>query len=127
MVVGAGGIAGAWFPALKAEDVEVVAVVDLELAAAQRRVAEFGFDARASTSLAAVLADAPPDFVLDLTIPEARASVVTAALNAGCHVLSEKPLAASMAEARALLELAEKRGKLFMVSQNRRWERARSC
>jgi len=122
VVVGAGGIAGAWFPALKAEDVEVVAVVDLQLAAAQRRVAEFDFDARASTSLAEVLADDPPDFVLDLTVPEARAKVVTAALNAGCHVLSEKPMASSMAEARALLALAEKRGKLFMISQNRRWD-----
>lgn len=122
MVVGAGGIAGAWFPTLKAEDVEVVAVVDLQLAAAQRRVAEFDFDARASTSLAEVLADYPPDFVLDLTVPEARAKVVTAALNAGCHVLSEKPMASSMAEARALLALAEKRGKLFMISQNRRWD-----
>ena len=122
VVVGAGGIAGAWFPALKAEDVEVVAVVDLELEAAHRRIAEFNFGARASTSLAEVLADAPPDFVVDLTVPEARASVVTAALNAGCHVLSEKPMAASMAEARALLELAEKRGKLFMISQNRRWD-----
>lgn len=122
VVVGAGGIAGAWFPALKAEDVEVVAVVDLQLAAAQQRIAEFDFDARASTSLAEVLADDPPDFVLDLTIPEARSEVVTAALNAGCHVLSEKPMAASMAEARVLLELAERRNRLFMVSQNRRWD-----
>lgn len=122
VVVGAGGIAGAWLPALKAEEVEVVAVVDLELAAAQRRIAEFDFDARASTSLTQVLADTPPDFVLDLTIPEARASVVTTALTAGCHVLSEKPMASSMAEARALLELAEKQDKLFMVSQNRRWD-----
>lgn len=121
-MVGAGGIAGAWFPGLKAEDVEVVAVVDLELEVAERRVAEFGFAARASTDLAEVLADDPPDFVLDLTVPEARAQVVTAALNAGCHVLSEKPMASSMEEARALLELAEKRGKLFMVSQNRRWD-----
>lgn len=96
--------------------------MDLELEAAQRRIAEFNFGARASTNLDEVLADAPPDFVLDLTIPEARASVVTAALNAGCHVLSEKPMAASIAEARALLELAEKRGKLFMISQNRRWD-----
>ncbi len=122
VVVGAGGIAEAWLPALKAEEVKVVAVVDLELEAAQRRIAEFGFDARASTGLAEVLVADPPDFVLDLTIPEARASVVTAALNAGCHVLSEKPMAASRAEAKVLLELAEKQDKLFMVSQNRRWD-----
>ncbi len=122
VVVGAGGIAGAWFPPLKAEAAQVVAVVDLDLGAARRRVADFELDARVSTSLAEVLADDPPDFVLDLTVPEARASVVTAALSAGCHVLSEKPMAASLAEAKALLELAEKQDRLFMVSQNRRWD-----
>ncbi len=121
VVVGAGGIAGAWLPALKAE-VDVVAVVDLNIEAARRRIAEFDFDARASTSLVEVLAEDPPDFVLDLTVPEARASVVTTALTAGCHVLSEKPMAASMEEAETLLDLARTTGKLFMVSQNRRWD-----
>lgn len=121
VIVGAGGIAAAWLPGLKAEAVEVVAVVDLELEAAQRRIAEFELEAQASTNLAEALT-LSPDFVLDLTVPEARAQVVTAALEAGCHVLSEKPMASSTNEARALLELAEKQGKLFMVSQNRRWD-----
>ncbi len=122
VIVGAGGIAGAWLPGVKAENLEVVAVVDLQLEAAQRRIDEFDLGAKASTDLAAVLAAESPDFVLDLTVPEARAKVVTAALEAGCHVLSEKPMAASMAEARGLLELSEKTGNLFMVSQNRRWD-----
>lgn len=122
VIVGAGGIAGAWLPGVKAEDLEVVAVVDLQLEAAQRRIDEFEFGAKASTDLAEVLAAESPDFVLDLTIPGARAQVVTTALKAGCHVLSEKPLAASMAEARELLELSEKTGKLLTVSQNRRWD-----
>ncbi|CAN5862697.1 Gfo/Idh/MocA family oxidoreductase [soil metagenome] len=122
VIVGAGGIAGAWLPGVKAEDVEVVAVVDLQLEAAQRRIDEFDLGAKASTSLEEVLAAEPPDFVLDLTVPEARAQVVTRALEAGCHVLSEKPMAASMAEARGLLELSEATGKLFAVSQNRRWD-----
>ena len=122
VIAGAGGIAGAWLPGVKAEDLEVVAVVDLQLEAAQRRIDEFGLEAKASTDLAAVLEAESPDFVLDLTVPEARAKVVTAALEAGCHVLSEKPLAASLAEARGLLELSEETGKLLMVSQNRRWD-----
>lgn len=122
VIVGAGGIAGAWLPGVKAENLEVVTVVDLQLEAAQRRIDEFDLGAKASTDLAAVLAAESPDFVLDLTVPEARAKVVTAALGAGCHVLSEKPMAASMMEARGLLELSEKTGKLFIVSQNRRWD-----
>ena len=122
VIVGAGGIASAWLPGVKAENLEVVAVVDLQLEAAQRRIDEFDLGAKASTDLAAVLAAESPDFVLDLTVPEARAKVVTAALEAGCHVLSEKPMAASMTEARGLLELSEETGKLFMVSQNRRWD-----
>ena len=124
VIVGAGGIAQAWLPAVKAENIAVVAVVDLQLEAAERRIAEFDLRAKASTSLAEVLAAELPDFVLDLTVPEARAQVVTTALEAGCHVLSEKPMAASMAEARRLLELSQATGKLFVVSQNRRWDAA---
>jgi predicted dehydrogenase len=47
--------------------------------------------------------------------------VVEAGLEAGCHVLSEKPLAASMEEAATLVELAKKSGKIHAVVQNRRF------
>ncbi|NLF40907.1 Gfo/Idh/MocA family oxidoreductase [bacterium] len=121
VVVGAGGIAGAWFPNLVKERVVVAGVVDLDVARAKKRIAEYGLDAPAGSDLRAMLAEARPDFVIDLTVPEAHCAVTCAALEAGCHVIGEKPMAASMAQARRMVGAAGKAGKLYMVSQSRRW------
>ena len=122
VVVGAGGISGAWFPQLIKEKVDVAAVVDLRLEAAEARIAKYEIDAEASTDLKATLKRTKPDFVVDLTVPEAHCSVTCTALKAGCHVVSEKPMASSMAEARRMVRTAEATGKLYMVSQSRRWD-----
>ena len=122
VVVGAGGIAGAWFPPLAAEDIDVVGVVDLNLETAAGRIKEYSLDCKPSTDLGATLRRTKPDFVLDLTIPEAHCKVTCMALRAGCHVIGEKPMAASMAEARRMVKTAEETGKLYMVSQSSRWE-----
>jgi predicted dehydrogenase len=122
VVVGAGGISGSWFPPLIEEGVEIAAVVDLRLEAAERRIEEYGLKTKASADLEATLADAKPEFVIDLTVPEAHCAVTCAALRAGCHVIGEKPMASSMAEARRMVRTAEETGRLYMVSQSRRWE-----
>jgi predicted dehydrogenase len=121
VVVGAGGISGAWFAPLGSEKVKVPAVVDLNLQAAEQRIAQFELDAEASTDLKGMLKKHTPDFVCDLTVPEAHCSVTCAALKAGCHVVSEKPMADSMAEARRMVRTAEQTGKMYMVNQSRRW------
>ncbi|WP_189930831.1 Gfo/Idh/MocA family protein [Streptomyces sulfonofaciens] len=46
----------------------------------------------------------------------------TAALKAGLHVVVDKPLAATAAQARELAALAEQRGRVLSVFQNRRWD-----
>jgi predicted dehydrogenase len=123
VVVGAGGISPAWFRPLKAEGVQVVAVVDLRLEQAAKRIAEFELaGVEASTDMAAMIRKHKPDFVIDLTIPEAHCKTTCKALQLGCHVVSEKPMASSMAEARKMVGVAEKTGKLYMVSQSRRWD-----
>lgn len=122
VVVGAGGISAAWFPPLAQEKVHVLAVVDLNIEAARRRIKEFDLDADASTDLKATLNRARPDFVVDLTVPEAHCSVTCTALKAGCHVIGEKPMASSMAEARRMVRTAEQTGRMYMVSQSRRWD-----
>jgi predicted dehydrogenase len=122
IVVGAGGISGAWFPPLIAEKVRVQAVVDLNLVSAQEKIARYGLDAEASSDLSAMLDKYCPDFVVDLTIPEAHCAVTCAALRAGAHVIGEKPMASSMAEARRMVQASEESGRLYMVSQSRRWD-----
>jgi predicted dehydrogenase len=122
VVVGAGGISNAWFPPLAAEKVQVAGVVDLNIEAARRQIAKYGLDAIASTDLAKTLKATGPDFVVDLTVPEAHCAVTCAALKAGCHVIGEKPMASSMAEARKMVRAADRAGKMYMVSQSRRWD-----
>jgi len=122
VVVGAGGISDAWFPPLIEEQVEIAAVVDLRIEAARAKVEQYHLQAEVTTDLAAALNKANPDFVLDLTVPEAHREVTCAALEAGCHVIGEKPMASSMEEAREMVRAAEQTGKLYMVSQSRRWD-----
>ncbi len=122
IVVGAGSISGAWFPPLKKEGVEVVAVVDINKEMAEKKVAKNELSAVASDDLAKTLAEVEADFLVDLTIPEAHCEVACAGLEAGLHVVSEKPMASSMDEARKMVATSEKTGKLYMVSQSRRWD-----
>jgi predicted dehydrogenase len=104
------------------EDAEFVGLVDVNREAAEKRAAEFGLaGAVIGTELEAVLADTSPDVVFDCTIPEAHAAVTTTALRHGCHVLSEKPMADSMANARAMVAAAQAAGKAYAVMQNRRY------
>ena len=59
---------------------------------------------------------------MDVTIPEAHHDVTLLALARGLPVLGEKPMAATMAQARAMVEASERAGKLYMVSQSRRYD-----
>jgi predicted dehydrogenase len=121
VVVGAGGISDAWFPPLKTEGVEIAAVVDLQVDRAEAQIAKYELDCPATTDLKQTLKRVRPDFVVDLTVPESHCAVTCTALRAGCHVIGEKPMAASMAQARRMVKASEESGKLYMVSQSRRW------
>ncbi|MER3485877.1 MAG: oxidoreductase, partial [Chloroflexota bacterium] len=58
----------------------------------------------------ALLADPEIDLVLNLTIPAAHAEIALAAVRSGKSVYSEKPLAIELADAKQLLEEAQRRG-----------------
>lgn len=122
VIVGAGGISNAWFPPLQQEGVDIVGVVDVRPEVAAAQIEKYGLAIKPSTNLAATLRKTRPDFVLDLTVPEAHCAVTCTALKAGCHVIGEKPMAASMREARKMVRTAEETGCLYMVSQSRRWD-----
>ena len=121
VVVGAGGISNAWFPPLIKEGVGIPAVVDIIPDAAEARIKQYNLAAKAFSDVRTALRKTKPDFVVDLTIPAAHCTVTCAALKKGCHVIGEKPMAASLAEARRMVKAAGKAGKLYMVSQSRRW------
>lgn len=125
IVVGAGGISNAWFKPIKAEGIQVVAVVDLRKEAAEKRIAEHELAGTvACDNLDQALRDHArnAEFLIDLTIPDAHCDVTCKALNAGLHVVGEKPMASSMEQARRMVETSKRTGKLFMVGQSRRWD-----
>lgn len=124
VIVGAGGISNAWFPVMAAEKVEIAGVVDLRIDAARGQIAKYALACEASTDLDATLKKTSPDIVVDLTVPEAHCEVTCRSLRAGCHVIGEKPMASSLAEARRMVRTAEKTGNMYMVSQSRRWDAA---
>jgi predicted dehydrogenase len=108
-------------PELK-ESVTIVGMVDLDRATAEALAEEFGLRGIAiGTDLGIVLEATKADLLFDVVVPQARRAVVSAGLLAGCHVLSEKPLAASMQEAEELTALAAKTGRMHAVIQNRRF------
>ncbi|GGZ52442.1 oxidoreductase [Streptomyces inusitatus] len=62
------------------------------------------------------------DLVVIASPNKTHVPLATAALDAGLAVVVDKPLAATAAEARSLGALAERRGLLLSVFQNRRWD-----
>ena len=56
----------------------------------------------------------------------AHAELTIAALNAGKHVLCEKPMATTLAECEAMVEAARKNGKFLMIGHNQRLAKAHS-
>jgi predicted dehydrogenase len=123
LIVGAGGMGRAWGKNLAAcDDVVVVGWADIRAEAAEQAAAEQGFAGiHTGADLDRALAEARPDFVVDVTVPDAHHDVTLAALAAGVPVLGEKPMATSMEQARAMVAASERAGKLYMVSQSRRY------
>lgn len=75
---------------------------------------------RAQPTLEAVLADPTVEGVLIATAHDSHRSLVEAAAAAGKHVFAEKPLANTLADARACVEAAASAGVLLQVGHQRR-------
>ena len=121
--VGCGGISHRWLDAVReTADAEIVGFVDLDIERARESARRCGSRAPAGRDLRAVLGHARPDVVFDCTVPEARRDVTIAALEAGCHVFCEKPMADTLGSARAMLAAAEAHGRTLAVMQNRRFD-----
>jgi predicted dehydrogenase len=121
--VGAGAMGRAWIRTLRdSPDVELVGLVDLDVALAQRAAEEEGvLPLAVGTSVAEVAARVGAEAVVNVTVPRAHLPVSSEALFAGLPVLSEKPIAPTVAEALILAATATVAGRLLMTSQSRRY------
>jgi predicted dehydrogenase len=107
-VVGCGDISQGYGTSLKTrpDRIEIAGAFDLDPDRARAFVKEYG--GRVYDDLKSVIADPDVEAVVNLTSHLAHAEVSAAALSAGKHVHSEKPLAATREDGKHLLDLAEK-------------------
>ena len=89
-------------------DVEVLALGDLDVERARSQAAKHGIAAAGTAE--EVLANPDVELVVNLTIPAVHAEVSLAAIEAGKHVWSEKPLGLDRESTAALLAAAERAG-----------------
>lgn len=125
VLVGCGGISNGWWNAVKDRtDVEIVGLVDLNEENARRKRDEWSLQVPTFSNLAEALGELGPEAVFDCTIPAAHKEVTLTSLAHGCHVMGEKPLADSMANARAAVAAAKQADLTYAVIQNRRFSPA---
>lgn len=108
-MVGAGKISGQYLDTVaRTEALRLTAVTDLDPARAKEAAKQSG--AAVAASVADLVARDDVDAVLNLTVPAVHTEVALAAIGAGKHVYGEKPLAATRAEATAILAAAREAG-----------------
>jgi predicted dehydrogenase len=100
--------------AMRKAGIEVHAVVGRDPERTRERAAKAGVP-RGLTSLDEALALPGVEIVAVATPPHSHVSIVHAAIEAGKHVLCEKPFARDAAEARGMLEAAEKAGVVHLL------------
>ena len=100
--------------------IEVRGIASADSGRAQRLAAEYGIDA-IETDYRRILDDPEIDVIHVCTPTALHASNVKDALEAGKHVLSEKPLATTASEARELVALARQKGVRHCTNQNLRY------
>ena len=123
ILVGCGAMSGEWLQAASELEVQIVALVDLDQRIAEKRRSEFNLSASIHSDFQETFRSVAADAVFDCTIPAAHREVSGAALAAGLHVLEEKPLALTIADAFDLVDLARRSARVHTVVQNRRFNR----
>ncbi|MEO7326799.1 MAG: NAD-dependent epimerase/dehydratase family protein [Dokdonella sp.] len=118
-IVGAGYVASHHLAALRRLDfVDIVGICDLDMAAAHALANKFSIPVVAASL--ADLAAQSPHAIYVLTPPASHCPLALQALDMGCHVLVEKPMAESVAECTTMIERARERGLVLSVNHSDR-------
>ena len=120
-LIGCGAITVEHLKAYSAAGYRVLALCDLNQAAAVERRDEFYPDADVSTDHRKLFARDDIEVVDIATHPRERAVLIREALQAGKHVLSQKPFVLDLEEGKRLAEMAAAMGLKLAVNQNGRW------
>lgn len=125
LVVGTGFGVRIQLPALLGAGFDVVGLVGQDAARTAQR-AEVNGVAASFTDLGEAIDATGAEVVAISSPPHAHADLAVAAFERGCHVLCEKPFAADLTEAGAMLAAAEKAGKVHMMGHEFRFEPLRA-
>ncbi|MBE5786201.1 MAG: Gfo/Idh/MocA family oxidoreductase [Clostridiales bacterium] len=126
-IIGCGGIAGGkHLPSLKALNrADIVAFCDLIEERAQKAAKEYGTpDAKVYTDYKELLKDETIDICYVLTPNRSHADISIDAMYAGKHVMCEKPMAKTAADARRMVEAAKATGKKLTIGYQHRQKAA---
>ncbi|MCE3403581.1 Gfo/Idh/MocA family oxidoreductase, partial [Staphylococcus aureus] len=122
-IIGCGGIAnGKHMPSLqKVENVEMTAFCDVDISKAACAAKAYGTDnAKVYDDYKALLKDATIDVIHVCTPNDSHCEITVAGLHAGKHVMCEKPMAKTTAEAQKMIDTAKSTGKKLTIGyQNR--------
>jgi len=122
-IIGCGGIAnGKHMPGLsKVEEAEMVAFCDIVIEKAEKAAKDFGTeDAKVYSDYKELLKDETIDVVHVCTPNRSHSFITIDALEAGKHVMCEKPMAKTAAEAKMMVEAAKRTGKKLTIGYQSR-------
>ena len=125
-VIGCGGIArGKHMPAHKANpNSELVAFCDIVVERAEQAKINFGTEeSKVYEDYKELLKDESIDAVLVLTHNSEHCRITVDALNAGKHVMCEKPMAMNYEEAKKMIEARDKSGKILTIGYQNRFRK----
>ncbi|MBN3525601.1 Gfo/Idh/MocA family protein [Paenibacillus apiarius] len=123
-IIGCGGIAnGKHMPSLsKLDNIEMVAFCDIVVERAEEAKAKYGNEnSKVYSDYKELLQDSSIDIVHVCTPNDTHAEISIAALESDKHVMSEKPMAKTAADARRMVEAAKRTGKKLTVGYNNRF------
>ena len=126
-IIGCGGIANQkHLPALTSQKdkCEIVAFCDIIRERAEKAAAQYGVEgAQVCEDYHELLANPDIDVVHVLTPNVAHCPITVAAFEAGKHVMCEKPMAATTADAQLMMDAWKKSGKKFTIGYQNRFRR----
>lgn len=123
-IIGCGGIATTHMDAYLAfpDRCRLAALADTTAGKAAEKAEERGCDVRCFDDPIAAIQESDIDLVSLCTPPSTHADLAVAALEAGKHVLLEKPMASSLEECDRMLEAQRRSGKVLSVVAQNRWQ-----
>lgn len=122
--VGVGGMGRKWTGCVaESSRWEAAAYVDVDPQNLAAAATQHGMPMeRCFTDLRKAFAAVEADALLDVTPQKFRKKTCLAAFERGLHVLSEKPLADTLVNAKTIVQAAEDAGRVYMVAQNYRYQ-----